>query len=119
MEPISANGQDSLDASITRGNYDVPPLLGIVGFSGSGKTTVTVGLVSILNHQGLLVGTIKHDVHGFEFDQPGKDSWRHKQGGAERTIVTSPRQIAMVMDVEHDHHPQELMHLMRNRLILR
>ena len=90
-----------------------PPVLCIVGFSGSGKTTLTVGLVAALRCRGMRVGTIKHDVHGFEMDQPGKDSWRHKQAGAETTIITSPFQIGMVMDVDHDHHPLEILPLMR------
>lgn len=90
-----------------------PPVLCVVGFSGSGKTTVTVGLVSALRRRGLRVGTIKHDVHGFEMDRPGKDSWRHKRAGAEVTVVTSPKQIGMVMDVDHDHQPLELLPLLR------
>jgi molybdopterin-guanine dinucleotide biosynthesis protein B len=89
-----------------------PPVLCVVGFSGSGKTTLTVGLVEALTRRGLRVATIKHDVHGFEMDQPGKDSWRHKQAGAVATIVTSPKQIGMVMDVDHDHQPLELIPLL-------
>jgi len=94
-----------------KGHHPVPVLC-IVGFSGAGKTTVTVGLVAALKQQGLHVGTIKHDVHGFEIDRPGKDSWRHKQAGASTTIISSPAQIGMVMDVDHDHHPLELMPLL-------
>ena len=88
---------------------NAPPVLCIVGFSGSGKTTVSVGLIATLKKRGLRVGTIKHDVHGFEMDRPGKDSWRHKQAGSATTIVTSPKQIGVVMDVDHDHHPLELL----------
>ena len=88
------------------------PLLCIVGFSGAGKTTVTVGLVAALKQRGLRVGTIKHDVHGFEMDRPGKDSWRHKQAGASATFISSPAQIGLVMDVDHDHHPLELVPLL-------
>ena len=64
------------------------PTICIVGFSDSGKTGVTVGLVDALKHHGLRVGTIKHDIHGFEMDRPGKDSWRHKQAGASTTIIS-------------------------------
>lgn len=88
------------------------PVVCIVGFSGSGKTTVTVALIAALRQRGLQVGTIKHDVHGFEMDRPGKDSWRHKRAGAGITMVTSPFQIGMVMDVDHDHQPLELLPLM-------
>ncbi|HIJ56135.1 MAG TPA: molybdopterin-guanine dinucleotide biosynthesis protein B [Deltaproteobacteria bacterium] len=89
-----------------------PPIVCIVGFSGSGKTTVTVGLIAALKLRGLVVGTIKHDVHGFEMDRPGKDSWRHKQAGASTTIISSPSQIGMVRDVNRDHHPLELVPLL-------
>jgi len=58
--------------------------------------------------RGYRVGSIKHDVHGFELDKPGKDSWRHKHAGASTTVISSHSQIGMVMDVDHDHHPDEL-----------
>ena len=89
-----------------------PPVLCVVGFSGSGKTTLLVQLVTNLTRRGLRVATIKHDVHGFDMDQPGKDSWRHKQAGAAATVVTSPKQIGMVMDADHDHQPLELIPLL-------
>jgi molybdopterin-guanine dinucleotide biosynthesis protein B len=95
-----------------------PPVVCIVGFSGSGKTTVTVGLVEVLKQHGFCVGTIKHDIHGFEMDRPGKDSWRHKQAGASTTIISSPSQVGMVMDVDHDHHPLELLPLLREKDIV-
>jgi molybdopterin-guanine dinucleotide biosynthesis protein B len=91
---------------------NTPPVVCIVGFSGAGKTTVTVSLVAALKQRGLRVGTIKHDVHGFDFDQPGKDSWQHKQAGASTTLISSPAQIGMLMDVDHDHQPLELVPLL-------
>lgn len=85
-----------------------PPVVSIVGNSGAGKTTLLEKLISELVRRGLRVGTIKHDVHGFEMDRPGKDSWRHKQAGASTTIISSPSRIGMVKDVDHDHRPEEL-----------
>lgn len=85
-----------------------PPIISVVGFSGAGKTTLMEKLIGELTHRGYRVGSIKHDVHGFEMDKPGKDSWRHKQAGACTTLISSPYQIGMVMDVDHDHHPDEL-----------
>ena len=92
--------------------WTIPAVISIVGYSGSGKTTLIEKLISTFKQRGLRVGTIKHDVHGFEMDRPGKDSWRHKQAGASTTVITSPRQIGMVMDADHDHHPLELLPLM-------
>jgi molybdopterin-guanine dinucleotide biosynthesis protein B len=91
-----------------------PPMVSIVGFSGAGKTTLLEKLICELAGRGCRVGTVKHDVHGFEMDTPGKDSWRHKQAGAVTTIISSPRRIGMVMDVDHDHHPDELKRFFQN-----
>jgi molybdopterin-guanine dinucleotide biosynthesis protein B len=88
------------------------PVVSVVGFSGSGKTTLLEKLISELTQRGFRVGAIKHDVHGFEMDRPGKDSWRHKKAGASATIISSPDQIGMVRDVDHDHRPEELMALL-------
>ena len=85
-----------------------PPIVSVVGFSGSGKTTLLEKLIRELASRGYRVGTIKHDIHGFEMDKPGKDSWRHKNAGASTTIISSPHQIGMVMDVDHDHDPTDL-----------
>ena len=84
------------------------PVVCIVGKSGSGKTTLMERLIPELKRMGLKVGSIKHDVHGFEMDQPGKDSWRHKQAGSKTSIISSPERIGMVMDVDHDHSLDEL-----------
>ncbi len=87
----------------------LPPIVSVVGYSGAGKTTFLEKLILALTRRGYNVGTIKHDVHGFEMDKPGKDSWRHKKAGAATTIISSPNQIGVVMDVDHDHGPAELM----------
>ncbi|MFC1825529.1 molybdopterin-guanine dinucleotide biosynthesis protein B [Thermodesulfobacteriota bacterium] len=84
------------------------PIVSIVGRSDSGKTTLIVNLIPVLINRGLRVGTIKHDVHGFEMDHPGKDSWRHKQAGSSISLISSPKKIGMVMDVDHDHTLDEL-----------
>jgi molybdopterin-guanine dinucleotide biosynthesis protein B len=93
-------------------NPNKPPIISLVGSSGSGKTTLMEKLIPELIRKGFRVGSIKHDVHGFEMDKPGKDSWRHKQAGAAVSIISSPSQIGMVMDVDHDHHPDELSSLL-------
>jgi molybdopterin-guanine dinucleotide biosynthesis protein B len=86
----------------------VPPLVSIVGKSGSGKTTLMERLIGEFTARGLRVGSIKHHLHDFEMDSPGKDSYRHKKAGAERTIISSPHKIGLVMDVDHDYRLDEL-----------
>jgi molybdopterin-guanine dinucleotide biosynthesis protein B len=86
----------------------IPPIISIAGASGSGKTTLLEKLIPEFTRRGLKVGTVKHYPHKFEMDQQRKDSWRHKQAGAAITILSSPSHIGMVMDVDHDHDPDEL-----------
>ena len=79
-----------------------PALVAVVGKSDSGKTTLIEGLVPELKRLGLRVGTVKHDVHGFDIDVPGKDSWRHGRAGADAYVVSSPEKLAYVATVEDE-----------------
>lgn len=64
-------------------------IFGLVGSSGSGKTTLVVKLLAELKSRGLRVSTMKHTHHRFDIDSPGKDSYRHREGGAEEVMLTS------------------------------
>jgi len=58
------------------------PVFSIVANSSKvGKTTVLCDIIRELKSRGYRVCTIKHDVHGFEIDHPGKDTWKHSQAG--------------------------------------
>ncbi len=94
------------------------PIVSVVGFSGSGKTTFIEKLIPRLTIRNIRVGTLKHDVHGFEMDKPGKDSWRHKHAGAVVSVISSPGQIGMVKDVDHDYNPDELKWLFKGAQII-
>jgi molybdopterin-guanine dinucleotide biosynthesis adapter protein len=74
----------------------MPQIICIVGRSQSGKTTLIEKLIPVLKHKGYRIGTIKHSHHIFDFDKSGKDSWRHKDAGADAVIIASPGKIAMV-----------------------
>src|SRR4030067_2090083 len=78
------------------------PIISIVGKSDSGKTTLIEKLVPELTRRGYRIATVKHDVHGFEVDQEGKDSWRHKRAGAHTVIISSPNKVALIRNVEKD-----------------
>ena len=76
------------------------PIISIVGKSNSGKTTLIEKLVPELKQRGFKVGTIKHDVHGFELDQEGKDTWRHAQAGVDTVVISSPQKAACIKKVD-------------------
>ena len=84
------------------------PIISIVGKSDSGKTTLIEKLVPELTRRGYRVATVKHDVHGFEVDQEGKDSWRHKRAGAHTVVISSPNKVALIRDVERDSTLEEI-----------
>jgi len=84
------------------------PILSLVGYSNSGKTTLMEKLVSGLVAKGLRIATIKHSHHQPEMDTPGKDSWRHKQAGASTSLLVGPEKMLMVSDVDENLNPQLL-----------
>ena len=84
------------------------PIISIVGKSDSGKTTLIEKLVPELNRKGYRVATVKHDTHSFEVDKEGKDSWRHRRAGAHSTVISSPKQLAVIRDMEHDASLEEI-----------
>lgn len=72
-------------------NFIVPavPVLQIVGYKNSGKTTLACKLIALLTAQGLRVGSAKHDAHEFPLDEPETDSEKHLSHGALETVLTS------------------------------
>jgi molybdopterin-guanine dinucleotide biosynthesis protein B len=78
------------------------PILSIVGRSGSGKTVLLEKLIPELIRRGYRVATVKHDVHGFDIDREGKDTWRHRKAGSVCTVISSSQQLALVRDMDHD-----------------
>ncbi len=72
------------------------PIISVVGKSGVGKTTFLEKLIAELKRRGHRVATVKHDVHGFEIDQPGKDSWRLAQAGSDSVVIASPQRLALI-----------------------
>ncbi len=77
-------------------------IISIVGASKSGKTTLLEKLIPELTSRGYSVGTIKHDVHGFEMDHEGKDTWRHRKAGAKTVVISGPKQLAMIKQLEKE-----------------
>ena len=74
-------------------------VIGIAGWSGSGKTTLLSKLIPALVARGIRVSTIKHAHHAFDVDQPGKDSWTHRQAGATEVLVSSSNRFALMHEL--------------------
>jgi molybdopterin-guanine dinucleotide biosynthesis protein B len=74
----------------------MPPIVSIVGKSKSGKTTLIEKLIRELKSRGYRVATIKHSPQESDFDETGKDSWRHIQAGSEATAVSSVDKIVII-----------------------
>lgn len=74
-------------------------VLGVVGWSGSGKTILITKLIPQLVGRGLRIATLKHAHHAFDVDQPGKDSYEHRKAGASEVIVSSSRRWAQMREI--------------------
>jgi molybdopterin-guanine dinucleotide biosynthesis protein B len=73
-------------------------VFGLAGWSGSGKTTLVVKLIPELVRRGISVSTVKHAHHAFDVDQPGKDSFEHRQAGASEVLVASANRFALMRE---------------------
>ena len=80
-------------------------IIGLAGWSGSGKTTLITKVIPVLVGRGLTVATVKHAHHEFDLDQPGKDSWRHRQAGAEEVLVSSAQRWALMHELRGAREP--------------
>jgi molybdopterin-guanine dinucleotide biosynthesis adapter protein len=80
-------------------------VIGIAGWSGAGKTTLITKIIPILNRRGVKVATVKHAHHGFDIDQPGKDSWLHREAGAHEVAIVSSRRWAIVHELRDEDEP--------------
>ncbi|MHC1760674.1 MAG: molybdopterin-guanine dinucleotide biosynthesis protein B [Negativicutes bacterium] len=84
------------------------PVISFIGRSGVGKTTYLEKLIAELKSRGYRVGVIKHDIHGFEMDHPGKDTWRHAQAGADVVCISSRDKFALIKKTQRDMPLEEI-----------
>lgn len=100
-EDFFFNVNTRADLRLARGraeNLSRPtPTISIVApESGTGKTTFIERLIKIFAAQGIQVGVIKSDAHGFQLDTAGKDSFRFQTAGARSVAVVSPQNWFMI-----------------------
>lgn len=80
-------------------------VVGFAGYSGAGKTTLIERLIPLLKARGETVSVVKHAHHGFDIDTPGKDSWRHREAGAQEVVVASDRRLALLREYAVEQPP--------------
>ncbi len=69
--------------------------LHVVGRKKSGKTSLVVRLIPLLQASGLRVGTVKHSSHPFSLDREGSDSWQHQKAGAAATLLITASSVSL------------------------
>ena len=80
-------------------------VFGFAGYSGSGKTTLIERLVPRFVLDGLKVSLIKHAHAGFDIDQPGKDSYRHREAGCTEVLLTSTKRWVLMHELRGEPEP--------------
>jgi len=74
-------------------------VFGIVGRKNSGKTHLVTRLLREGVTRGLRISTVKHAHHAFDVDVPGKDSWLHREAGAQQVLVASSLRWALMREL--------------------
>jgi molybdopterin-guanine dinucleotide biosynthesis adapter protein len=74
------------------------PVIAVVGWKNSGKTTLVERLVAELSARGLAIATVKATHHDIDPDAPGKDSWRHRKAGAVESLLIGPRRWVLTRE---------------------
>lgn len=80
------------------------PIISVCGRSRVGKTTFLVKLIRELTARGYRIGVVKHSVHPFVASEPGRDTWKHTQAGAQAVAFASGSElhISRQLDEEMD-----------------
>lgn len=86
--------------------------------SNVGKTVLMEGLIKELRYRGLSVATVKHDVHGFDMDHKGKDTYCHREAGAETVVISSKKRFAMIKEVEEELELKDILKLLQDKDVI-
>lgn len=86
---------------------------GVTGRKNSGKTTLVEKLLRELTARGYRVSTVKRAHHDADIDQPGRDSYRHREAGAHEVLFASPGRWALMHELRDEDEPELAAHLQR------
>ena len=81
-------------------------IYGVTGWKNSGKTGLVERLVADFIARGFSVSTIKHAHHSFDVDQPGKDSFRHREAGAKEVLLASRNRFVLMNELRGEEEPR-------------
>tara|TARA_B100000989_G_scaffold295848_1_gene277751 strand:- start:109 stop:624 length:516 start_codon:yes stop_codon:yes gene_type:complete len=71
-------------------------VIGLYGWSGSGKTHLTCRLIKYFSNKNIVVSTFKHTHHNAEIDKEGKDSYLHRKSGAREVMLGGRNNWALI-----------------------
>ncbi len=81
-------------------------IYGIIGYKNAGKTTLVERLVAEISGRGFSVSTVKHAHHAFDLDQPGKDTFRHRQAGARQVMLSTGTRWVLMTELRGVEEPE-------------
>lgn len=94
-------------------------VVNIVGSSSNvGKTYLLEGLIKELKFRGYSIATIKHDVHGFDIDKEGKDTYKHRKAGSETVIISSKNRLAMIKELKEETELNDIIKMVLDKDII-
>ena len=94
-------------------------VINVIGYkSNVGKTTLMEGLIKELRSRGNSIATIKHDVHDFDIDKEGKDTYKHREAGAETVIISSKKKFAIIKEVKEEESLEKLLYFAKDKDII-
>jgi len=80
-------------------------IYGIVGWKNSGKTTLMSRVIAEITARGFSVSAVKHTHHAVDLDQPGKDTFRHREAGARQVALASSARWAVMTELREAPEP--------------
>ena len=75
-------------------------------------------LIKELKFRGYSIATIKHDVHGFDIDKKGKDTYKHREAGSETVVISSKNRFAMIKELEEETELNDIIKMVKDKDII-
>lgn len=99
-----------LKYNIKIGDYEMK-IASVVGKKNTGKTSLTVKIISELTRRGYNVASIKHSHHSIEMDKKNTDTWKHKQAGANLVVGVGSTTF---FNAQREHDLNRILYLLKH-----